>query len=230
MWAVCRSRRRLLLYGALLIFIPVGLLEALDDELQKPLEDPDVLNAIDVVEIVLAGIVHTGGALGGEVLYAGIVAGAIAAERLGVERPLGELVRALPFWRLVAIDLLLAVTVGLGLFVLIVPGIIALVWFCLAPPVVKIEHLSLLAAFRRSRELVRGHFWLVFWLVIPVLLIGDALTTVAGSGAISAFGETFIGHWVAATAVNLATAPLYGLASVVLYYELRDSPPAAVAS
>ena len=58
-----------------------------------------------------------------------------------------------------------------------------------------------------------------------MLLVADGLTTLAGSGVISTFGETFAGHWIAATAVNMVSAPLYGLAAVVLFYELSDSPP-----
>jgi hypothetical protein len=225
-WAVLRVHNRLLFAAALVIFVPIGLLETLDDELQKPLEDVDELTVVQTLEVIVSSIVHIGGALGGEVLYAGIVAGAIAQVRLGQPRPsLTELLRHLPFLKLAAIDLLLALVVGLSLLLLVVPGIVALVYFCLAPAAVKIERRGIIDAFRRSFALVRGHFWMAFWLVIPVLVIGDVLTELAGSGAITAFGETFAGHWIAATAVNMVAAPLFALAAVELFYELRDSGP-----
>lgn len=227
MWAVLRAHNRLLFMGALVIFIPIGLLEALDDELQRPLEEADELSPLQIVESAASAVVHIIGALGGEVLYAGIVAGAIAEVRSGQPRPsLAELLRHLPFLRLAVIDVLLGLVVGLSLLLLVVPGIVALVYLCLAPVAVKVEHRGIPAAFGRSRRLVRGHFWTVFWLVIPVLVVGDVLTSLAGSGVVTAFGETFAGHWIAATAVNMVSAPLYGLASVVLFYELRDSPDA----
>lgn len=225
MWAILRVRHRELLLGALVVFVPLGLFEALADELERPLAELDSLGPLEVLELAGSTIVHAGGALAGEVIYAGIVAGAVAAEREGAGRSLAEILRRLPIMRLVIVDLLLALVVGLGLVLLLVPGIMALVWFALAPPALKLEHLGIPAAFRRSRELVRGRFWLVFWLVVPILVAGDAATELAESGALSAFGEMLAGHWLAATLVNMVAAPPFALAVVVLFYELRGSRP-----
>lgn len=231
MWAVVRVHHGLLLRAALVIFIPLGFLETLDDELQKPLEEADEISVVQLLEMIASSIVHIGGALGGEVIYAGIVAAAITEVRHGQPRPeLRELLRHLPFGRLILIDLLLAVVVGISLLLLVIPGVIALVWFCLAPAAVKIEGRGIFDAFRRSRRLVRGHFWTAFWLVIPVIALADLLTWLAGSGVVTALGETFVGHWVAATAVNMISSPLYGLAAVELFYELRDSPREAASA
>lgn len=73
-WAILRARHRELLLGALVVFVPLGLFEA----------------------------------LAGELIYAGIVAGAVAAEREGARRPLAEILRRLPIMRRVIVDLLLA--------------------------------------------------------------------------------------------------------------------------
>ncbi len=230
MGAIFRDHRRTLLLAAVVIFVPIGFLEALDDELQKPLEDPEVGDPVDLVAIGGAALVHAAGALLGEVIYTGVVAAVVTNVRHRRERPLAEALRRLPVWRLVAVDLLYAAVVVGGLLLLIVPGVVFLVWFALVAPAVEIEHLGVRAAFRRSREVVRGHFWLVFGLVIPILVVEDVLVSLASSGSIWAFGETFAGHWVSATLVNVIAAPLFALAVVVLFFELRQSSKARTAS
>ena len=65
---------------------------------------------------------------------------------------------------------------ALGWSRLVVPGVLAFVWLGLAAPVVEIEHRGIRAAFRRSVELVRGKFFLVAFVLIPIEIAGDALT------------------------------------------------------
>jgi hypothetical protein len=203
------------------IFLPVGLLEAIDHELEEPLSDPDGLELGDLIEIVVAAFVFGAGTLLGDVLYAGIVAAVVIAERTKHEGSLGELLRELPVLRLIAVDLLLGVVVVIGFLLLIVPGLVLITWFALVAPVVKVEHSPIRAAFRRSRELVRGHFWLVFTFVIPIVIVAEALSGLAQSGMVGLLGEGFLSDWAGASLADLLTAPLYALGVVILYFELR---------
>jgi hypothetical protein len=203
------------------IFVPVGLLEALDHELEEPLSDPEGLELGDLIEIVAAAFVFGAGSLLGDVVYAGIVAAVVIAERTRHEGSLRELLQGLPVLRLIVVDLLLGALVVIGFLLLIVPGLVFITWFALVAPVVKVEHPPIRAAFRRSRELVRGHFWLVFAFVIPIVMVAEALSGLAQSGMVELLGESFVGDWAGASLADLLTAPLYALGAVVLYFELR---------
>jgi hypothetical protein len=220
-WTIARARWPVLVLAAVVIFVPVGLLEAIDHELEEALTNPDGLELGDLIEIVAAAFVFGAGALLGDVLYAGIVAAAVIAERTKHEGSLRELLEGLPVLRLIAVDLLLGLVVVIGFLLLIVPGIVFITWFALVAPVVKVEHPPIRAAFRRSRELVRGHFWLVFAFVIPIVIVAELLSGLAQSGMVELFGETFVGDWAGAAVADLLTAPLYALGVVVLYFELR---------
>jgi hypothetical protein len=221
-WGLIRLRWPILVAAGVVIFIPVGLLEALDDSLQESVTEAEV-DAIALIEVVSAAFVLGAGALLGDVLYAGIVAAVVVAEREGADRRLRDVLGHLPVLRLVGADLLLGLVVVIGLVLLVVPAFVWLTWFALIAPVIEVERPSVRAAFRRSRELVRGHFWLVFCLVIPIVLGSEILSTFILSGAIWAIGDGFFGDWVGGVLSNVLTAPLFALAVVVLYFELRES-------
>lgn len=67
------------------------------------------------------------------------------------------------FWSFIVIHILVFFTVLAGLLFLIIPGIIFSFWFIFAPFVLAIEDLRGVAALKRSRELVRGFWWTVFF-------------------------------------------------------------------
>ena len=225
-WGLIRVRWPILVAAGVVIFIPVGLLEALDDSLQEFITEAE-LDAIALIEVVSAAFLLGAGALLGDVLYAGIVAAVVVAEREGGDRRLRDVLRHLPVLRLVGADLLLGFVVVVGLVLLVVPAFVWLTWFALIAPVIKVERPSVRAAFRRSRELVRGHFWLVFCLVIPIVVGSEILAGFILSGAIWVIGDGFFGDWVGGVLSNVLTAPLFALAVVVLYFELREPGDAA---
>jgi hypothetical protein len=225
-WAIAKSRWQILLLAAAVIFIPVGLLDAIDHQLQEPLTEADELESLAVIEIVVGALLIAATALLGDVLYAGVVAAVLMADRERSEVRLRERLAHLPVGRLVAADLLLALVVVIGLLLLVLPAFVFLTWFALVAPVVKVEGRSVRAAFRRSRELVRGRFWLVFLLVVPITIASEALSGLAQSGAVEVLGEGFMGEWAGAVLTELVTAPPYALAVVVLYFDLSVSRPA----
>jgi hypothetical protein len=131
-----------------------------------------------------------------------------------------------------------AILVGLGLLfgflLFIIPGLVLLTWWAVAAPVVVCEERSAPQALGRSRELVRGNGWQVFGvLVVSFLLVFIADLT------LGALANAIVGSTVAVAIANLIagtlTAPVFALASAVLYLELlqlkgESLPPADMAS
>ena len=220
---VCRARWPALLLAGLIVFVPLSLVDVLTEGAGE-IEDTD----LDALAPALVAIAATGfAAMIGEAVYAGMVAGVVVAQREGRPHPVSESLRDLPYARLFAVDLLAAGVILVGLLALIVPGFLFLAWFALVAPAVEIERLTVIDAFRRSRELVRGRVWLVLGLLLPVLTIQDALSSGAQSASWWGLGEGFLGDWVGAIIANLLTAPFYAVAVTVLFYELRASRSSA---
>ena len=99
-WRTLRARPGLFVGAGLLIFIPLGLVDVIDDHIQEPLSevDDDVTSG-DIWIVLVAAIGHSIVALFGDVLYTGIVARAVVSVRLGDHRSLWEIVRTLPYLR-----------------------------------------------------------------------------------------------------------------------------------
>ncbi len=76
---------------------------------------------------------------------------------------------------LIAVDLIFGVAGRRSaLLAFVVPGILVFVYLGLAAPVVEIEHRGVRAALARSFRLVRGHFWLVLAVLVPIEIASDA--------------------------------------------------------
>ena len=106
----------------------------------------------------------------------GVITQIVVSHRHDRQRPsLAEIARSLPYATLIAVDLILATGVTVGLDLLVVPGLVFGTWFALAPILVETEHVGVRAAFRRSRELVRGNFWEVLAVLFLTLALVGAL-------------------------------------------------------
>jgi hypothetical protein len=212
-----REQWRLLLAAGMVVFVPLGFVEALDDLVGDV--DLDEIGAFRQVEVVVVALVHSGTALCGEIFYTGVVAAGVSQLRGGERHGLRHVARILPYRRLIAVDLLFSAIVLVGFLLLVVPGILFLVWFSLAGVVVKLEGRSAIDALRRSRELVRGSFWRVLAVVIPAELVSSAIVD-AGGELGHDLAEGFAGEWLGATLGQLLATPLYAVAIVVVAYEL----------
>jgi hypothetical protein len=220
-----RQRWDFLLSAGLLVFVPISLVEALEGPLEE-LETDDV-DAITAVELGALAAAQSVTSLIATVLYAGIVAAAVAARREGGEPSLRGVARVLPYRRLIAADLLLVLVVALGLLLLLVPGAVFLTWFALVGPAIKVEHRGVVDGFRRSRALVRHHFWRVAALVVPAFFAEELVASGVESLAESTLGDTFVSAWLGGLVGNLMAAPIFALAVVVVFYELCERPARA---
>ena len=132
----------------------------------------------------------------------------------------GQLLRAVTpvLGELILVGVVVGVGVVIGFILIIVPGLILITIWSVAAPVVVLEHPGSLGALGRSRELVRGHGWQVFGVIllldILVLIIAFAIEIAAASAG------TSVGI-VVGVIIGILAAPLSALAAAVLYFELR---------
>lgn len=215
---ICAARWPTLLLAGLLIFVPLGLIDVFGyDELEI---DEDA-SATTVITSLLGLSLSVLAALVGEALFAGVVTGLVGAQRQGRDPSLAELLRSLPLGRLLLVDLLASLVIAAGFVALIVPGFLFLAWFALVAPALEVEKLGVVAALRRSRELVRGHVWLVLGLLVPLLIAEGVLADAAQSVSFWGLGEGFAGDWFGAVLGNLVTSPFYAVAVTALFFDLR---------
>jgi uncharacterized membrane protein len=141
--------------------------------------------------------------------------------------------RATPYiGRILVCSLLLALVVGLGLLLLLIPGIILAVGLALAIPAVVLEpRSSASAALSRSWELTRGARWRIFGLgvtllvllYIPVFAITGLLAWLVspGQAVIGSASVLMIGVLAVSGIVQMFIYPLFYCVLTVTYYDLR---------
>jgi len=202
---------------AAIVFIPLGLLGALAAQI-----DTDSISIDSVGEIAaLIGLITALSAtsLLGEVFYSGAIAIGLTHARDKHPPTVREIARRINYKRLIVLDIVYVVLVVLGIAALIVPGVLVFVYLGLSGPVVEIEERTIRQAFRRSFELVRGNFWLVFFVLVPIELAGEALGEFLGEAIHEAL-HGFLGEWLAETVSDSVLSPLFAVAIVLLTLEL----------
>jgi hypothetical protein len=121
---------------------------------------------------------------------------------------------------LIVVGILAGIGIAIGFVLIIIPGLILLTIWSVVGPAVVVDRTGVLGAFGRSRELVRGHGWAVFAVIVfffIIIAIGHAIIAAIASGV----SDTVVGYAVASLVGNLFLAPLGALAAAVLYFNLR---------
>jgi hypothetical protein len=207
----------LLLLGTT-VFVPLGLIDAAAVHVEADALSVD--SGLEIAAVATAAMALIGTGLIGEVFYSGAVAVALTHSHEGRPPPLREIAVRLNYRRLIAVDILYTLVVVLGSLAFFVPGILVYVWLGLAGPVVEVENRGIGAAFARSLRLVRGRFWLVFWVLFPIEIAGDGLTDVATWLAHHLLGNSLPAEWFAESLTNIVLTPLYAVAAVLLTLDL----------
>jgi hypothetical protein len=210
----------LLILGAA-VFIPLGLIDSIANEVAViDTSEIEALSDLAAVGLVAAVVVQAITSLLGEVFYAGAVALALAGGVEAKPSSLTSVARRLAYWRLIAVDLLFVTATALGFVALIVPGILLFTWFALAGPVVELEGAGVKAAFARSRRLVRGHFWAVLLVLLPITVASEALSAVTIDGFHQLIHSPLVSDWVGEALANILLSPFYAVAAVLMTLEL----------
>lgn len=160
----------------------------------------------------------------GAILQGALVYGTIQ-DLNGQRASLGDIVATglRSFLAVIAVSILFAIALMLGIVLLIVPGIMIACAWCVAVPALVADRTSIFDAFRRSAELTRGNRWRIFGLlviwIIAVMLLSGVVGVISGPGAAAGALSP------AGLIVNFVYATLSGLigaaGTAVLYVELR---------
>lgn len=216
-WRTYWSWAPSILLLAIIVFVPLGLLNALTMNVE--LDSLNVTNGIKLAAFALAVGVVTATGLIGEVFFSGAIAISLTHPH-GEDPPgLREIARRLNYGRLIGVDLAFVAIVAAGLVLGFVPGVLAFVWLGLAGPLVELEGCSVGGALRRSLQLVRGGFWLVFCVLVPIEVVGDAIGSGLAALVHDLFGHTFLATWLAESLADAALAPIFAVAAVLLTVE-----------
>jgi hypothetical protein len=200
---------------ALIVFLIVNLLNAVLGSIVGTGAGVVLLVALITTVVSLVGTFWVQGAL----VYA------VEDVRDGrIDSSVGELFeRVQPYLgTLIVAGIMAGLGIAIGLLLLIVPGLILLTWWCLIVPVIVLEGKSVGESFGRSRELVRGHGWTVFGIIIvSVLAIAIASGVIQ---SIFSFLGPFLRYWIGGAIANSIVDPFLAVALTVMYFHLRESP------
>jgi uncharacterized membrane protein len=138
-----------------------------------------------LVAIGVTLLVGGGTATFATLVFAGLLDHTIEAEMEGVPAPaIADVLRRVPYLRLAATDVLVVALTLAGLLLLVIPGLVAVTLFGLAPPLVVAEDSGPLAAMRRSFELLGPRFGTALAVVLvpelAAIIISGAVQDLAG--------------------------------------------------
>lgn len=121
------------------------------------------------------------------------------------------------------IGILSGLAIMVGFILLVIPGVILLVWFCLSVYILVVEGARGTDALKRSKAYVEGHWWAVFGRLCLLWLLLSIVSGVSGIvSEISPWVENTVGLFV-----NVLVAPFVVTYLYVLYQDLRGLKEAA---
>jgi hypothetical protein len=122
-------------------------------------------------------------------------------------------------------SILAGIAIGIGLILLIVPGLILLTIWCVIIPAIVLENAGALESFGRSRQLVTGRGFEVFGLILVTLLI-ELVFTALLSALLQGASQT-VQQLISSLVTGTVVTPFYATVLTLLYFRLRDSAPSA---
>jgi len=125
---------------------------------------------------------------------------------------------------LIVAGVLAAIGIGIGLLLLIVPGLFLLTIWSMLVPVIVLEGRSAGESFTRSREVVRGNGWNVFGLIFItflLVLIASAVIRLVFSPL-----PEFLDSWLGSLVAHSLTIPFVAAALTTAYFRLTAPAPA----
>ena len=205
-FSIYRDNAAVVLGTSLVIFVIVGLVSGF-------------LQTGGLILGVLAGIIQ----LAAYALYTGFMVRLVQDVRDGRrDETVGELFSSASpaIVSLIVFGILFGFGVGIGLVLLIVPGLILLTFWSVGAPAIVAEDAGPIEAFGRSWGLVRGNAWSVFGALVLILLIVIAIGVVLGAIATPIGDGATI---VASIISNVITAPIFAIAVTVMFFDLGGS-------
>jgi uncharacterized membrane protein len=122
--------------------------------------------------------------------------------------------------------ILAGIGIGIGLALLIVPGLILMTYWSLIVPSIVIGESGVMASFGKSWRAISGHFRQAFGTYVLVFLIWVAFDIALGLALVSVPGalRSFLSSVIGGTLL----APFYALVLTLVYYRLSEAREGAV--
>ena len=211
--------------AAAFVFLPQLLVEMLAGPF-----DPANFNAVRLGWSLLAALIGTIGQ--SAIIIVALDDGSGA--RRTMREVVADAVRLVPAVFLTGV--ITGLAIGLGLFLLVVPGLYLIGRLVVAPSVIVAERLGIGAALARTMELTRGRAWRVtlFFVLLGVffavaILLAGLVVAALGAvlGLIGAKGAVAMVTAVGASALGAVAATFVSTTYAVVYGHLRVAGPAA---
>jgi hypothetical protein len=139
-----------------------------------------------------------------------------------VDRTVGGTYRAVQprLGAVIVAGVLAAIAIGIGFVFLVVPGLILLTIWSMLVPVIVFEGRTAGESFGRSRDVVRGHGWSVFGLILVTFL----LVAIASGIIRLAFAPLpdFLDGWLGSLVAHSLTIPFAAAALTTAYFRLTS--------
>jgi hypothetical protein len=219
-----RHQASVLLPGALIVFLPVAIINALIRTNAVRGGGVGIIFSLIAILIQLVAIY----------LFQGMVVQLVRDIQDGRrDSSIGQLFQsAVPvLGTLILAGILAGFGITIGFILLIIPGLFLLTIWALIAPVIVVERTGVGGAFSRSRELVRDNGWRVF-AVLAILFVIQFVATLILTAISVALSRSVVGAAVAQLIAYVLIAPLSALAAATMYFELgriKEAAPAASA-
>jgi hypothetical protein len=211
-----------------LIEVPMALIQGLAQSSVARSNTPDTPAAV----LQLGGYAITAVvAMLGQTLASGALTQSVSGFYLGQPISLGQAYQAV--WpkvlTLFCAALLVALVVGVGILLLVVPGVIFSLWFALTTPTIVVEDLKVKGGMSRSMALAKGNLGKIFsvmflvFVISMVIAIPFSLAGLALHNTLLATSPTaaVVSTHLARVAASVLAMPIGALAIILLYYDLR---------
>lgn len=119
------------------------------------------------------------------------------------------------------VAILVGLITGIGMLLLVVPGIIAAVMLWVAIPVAVVERPGVIASLKRSADLTKGYRWIILGILIVIGVVLVVITMILSFILLAAAGFTVysVGVWV----IQALFSAFSATAAAVGYYFLRST-------
>lgn len=130
-------------------------------------------------------------------------------------------------WPLLGLSILLAIVVGLGFLLCIIPGIYLYGAYSVVVPVLLVENVRGTRALKRSKSLVEGRWWqvavVIFLGFFMASIVSNVLSGVVsvGLGASGSDVTAVIGNTIASVVAAAIVTPFTAAVTMVVYFDLR---------
>jgi len=163
--------------GFLISLFSMGSLTSLDQLDPQTTDGGDLVSAI--VPTLFGALASALVQFVGVVLLTGVLTVVVGQAVLGRELTVDQAwrrVRPLA-WRLIGLALVASVTVGIGLVLCLLPGIVLAAFLSLGAAILVLERSTVFASISRSFSLVGSAFWRTFWILVLIYIIYIIITT-----------------------------------------------------